>query len=208
MRTPVNQVSAALAAGALAVLTACGGGSGSGNPTPVTVPTPVPTPTPTPTPKLTLPAGMVCDPTPPPLYGLVVKVHNNVGTRKTLDSRPAVINVDNFCERAGFATTARFCFTRTEGDTQAEACDYLAVGKSPETGRWGPTWSYNGKPCTAGPGEDGCTNNPDNQFLLNTRGDGTYEACVSQDVPLSTNPDLPGSRCGKCTIVGGSGDCK
>lgn len=194
---------------ALAALAACGGGGSGSNPTtPGPTPTPVPTPAATPTPVNALPAGLVCDPTPPPLYGIIVKVHNNVGARKTLDSRPVVINVNNFCERAGFASTARFCFTRTEGDTQATACDYLAVGKSPETGRWGPTWSWNGKPCTAGAGEDGCSNHPDNQFLLNTRGDGTYEACVAADIPLSQNPDLPGSRCGTCTIVGGSGECR
>jgi hypothetical protein len=204
----MRTLSATVAALALAAFAACGGGGSGSNPTPVTSPTPTPTPAATPTPVSTLPPGMVCDPTPPPLYGIIVKVHNNVGTRKTLDSRPVVINVNNFCERAGFATTARFCFTRTEGDTQAEACDYLAVGKSPETGRWGPTWTWNDKPCTAGPGEDGCSNHPDNQFLLNTRGDGTYEACVAADIPLSQNPDLPGSRCGKCTIVGGSGECR
>jgi hypothetical protein len=184
----------AVTAASLAALLACGGGgSGSTSTTPVPTPTPAPTPAATPTPVSVLPTGMVCDPTPPPLYGLVVKIHNNVGTRKTLDSRPVVINVNNFCERAGFASTARFCFTRTEGDTQAPACDYLAVGKSPETGRWGPTWTFNG------------TNNPDNQFLLNTRGDGVYEACVAADIPLSQNPDLPGSRCGKCTITNGQG---
>jgi len=198
----------AVAAASLATLLACGGGGSGSNPTPVVSPTPTPTPAATPTPASVLPPGMVCDPTPPPLYGLIVKVHNNLGTRKTLDSRPVVINVNNFCERAGFATTAKFCFTRTEGDTQAPACDYLAVGKSPETGRWGPTWTWNGKPCTAGPGQDGCTNHPDNQFLLNTRGDGVYEACVAADIPLSQNPDLPGSPCDTCTIVGGSGECR
>ncbi len=197
----------AVAAASLLGLVACGGGGSSSNPTtPVATPTSVPTPTATPTPRATLPAGLVCDPTPPPLRGLVVKIHNNVGTRKTLDSRPQVINVDNFCEKAGFATTAKFCFTRTEGDEQAVACDYLAVGQSPETGRWGPTWTYNGKPCAGQPGENGCTNHQDNQFLLNTRGDGTYEACVAAEIPLSQNPDLPGSRCGKCTITNG-GDC-
>jgi hypothetical protein len=148
---------------------------------------------------------MVCDPTPPPLYGIIVKVHNDLGTRKTLDSRPQVINVGDFCERAGFAATAKFCFTRTEGDTQAPACDYLAVGRSVDTGRWGPTWSFNDKPCTAGPGENGCTNHPDNQFLVNTRGDGVYEACAAPDIPLSQDPDKPGSRCGRCTIAGGKG---
>jgi hypothetical protein len=190
---------------AIAALAACGGGGGSGNPTPVVTATPTPTPAATPTPRATLPAGMVCDPTPPPLYGLVVKVHNDLGGRKTLDSRPQVINMDNYCERAGFATTSKFCFTRREGDPQSEACDYLAVGKSAETNRWGPTWSYNDKPCTAQPGENGCTNHPDNQFLANTRGDGNYEACVAADIPLSTDPERPGSRCGRCRIEGGQG---
>ena len=46
----------------------------------------------------TLPAGMVCDPTPPPLYGINTKVHNATGGRKTIDSRPVVINMDNFCD--------------------------------------------------------------------------------------------------------------
>ena len=192
----------------LVALVACGGGSSGSNPTsvPTPIPTPTPAPTPTPTPASTLPPGLTCNPTPPPLYGLNVKVHiDSGGARKVLDSRPVVINVDNFCEKAGFASTARFCFTRTEGDSEATACDYLAVGISAETGRWGPTWTYNDKPCTAAAGEDGCSNHPDNQFLVNTRGDGTYEACVAANIPLSQDPNLPGSRCGKCTIVNGGG---
>jgi len=192
----------ALAVFALGALAACGGGSGS-NPTPIATPTPVPIPTPSPTPIL--PGGLVCNPTPPPLYGLKVKVLFDNGQRKTLDSRPQVINVGDYCERAGFAATSLFCFTRQETDPQATACDYMAVGKSPETGRWGPTWSYNDKACTAAPGENGCTNHPDNQFLVTTRGDGVYEACVAPDIPLSTDPDKPGSRCGRCTISGGRG---
>jgi len=191
----------------LAALAACGGG-GSGNPTPVVTPTPVPTPAATPTPQATLPAGMVCDPTPPPLYGINLKVHNDTGGRKTIDSRPVVINMNNFCERAGFASTAKFCYTRTEGDSQAPACDYLAVGRSAETGRWGPTWSWNGKPCTAGGGEDGCTNHPDNQFLVNTRGPGVFEACAAASIPLSQDPDRPGSRCGTCRIEAGQAECQ
>jgi len=191
---------------ALLMLPACGGGN-SAQPTPVATPTPAPTPTQaaTPAPSASLPPGLVCDPTPPPLYGLVVKVHNDVGNRKTLDSRPIVINVGGFCEKAGFAASARFCFTRREGDPQATACDYLAVGMAGDTGRWGPTWSFNGKPCTAAPGENGCSNHPDNQFLLNTRGDGEYEACVAASIPLSQDPDLPGSRCGRCSIVNAQG---
>jgi hypothetical protein len=165
--------------------------------------TPVPTPAATPSPTTALPAGLVCNPTPPPLYGVVVKVHNDLGARKTLDSRPMVINRDGFCEKAGFAASARSCFTRTEGDEQATACDYLAMGRASDTGRFGPTWSYNGRPCTAAPGEPGCSNHPDNQFLLNVRGDGKFEACAAPEIPLSQDPNLPGSRCGACTITNG-----
>ena len=187
-------------------LSACGGGGTSAGPTVVSTPaTPAATPKASPTPAVALPAGMVCDPTPPPLYGLKLKVHaNSGGARRILDSRPVVINVDGYCEKAGFASSAKFCYTRDEGDPQATACDYLVVGRSAETGRFGPTWSYNGKPCTAGAGEDGCSNNPDNQFLVNARGDGQYQACVASEIPLSTDPNLPGSRCGDCTIAGGA----
>jgi len=59
----------------------------------------------------------------------------------------------------------------------------------------------------AGTGELGCSNHPDNQFLVNIRGDGTYEACAADDIPLSQDPDRPGTRCGRCTIVN-SGDCQ
>ena len=199
-----SRLLAAVCAAVAFLLPSCGGG-GASNPTPVVTPTPMPTPAASPTPGVSLPPGLVCDPTPPPLYGIIVKVHNDLGTRKTLDSRPVVINVGDFCEKAGFASTARFCFTRTEGDPQATACDYLAVGRATDTGRFGPTWSSNGKPCTAGPGEPGCSNNPDNQFLLNTRGDGQYEACVAANIPLSQDPALPGSPCGRCSIVNGQG---
>jgi hypothetical protein len=162
-------------------------------PPPTAKPTPVPTPTPL---KDQLPPGMVCDPTPPPLYGLRLKEHNP----RTLDSRPMVINVDNYCDKAGFHGDYRFCFTRTEGDPQSVACDYLAVGKASDTNRWGPTWTLDGKPCT---GDGGCTNSPDNQFLLLHYADGTYLACVAPEVPLSTDPARPGSRCGICKIKDG-----
>jgi hypothetical protein len=186
---------------------ACGGGSGS-HPTPVSASTPTPTPAPTPTPTSSLPAGMVCDPTPPPLYGIKVKVlFDSGGLRKTLDSRPVVINMDGYCEKAGFGANAKFCFTRPEDDPQATACDYLAVGRASDTGRWGPTWYWENKPCTAGAGEIGCTNYADNQFLVNIRGDGNYEACAAPEIPLSPDPEKPGSRCGSCRIVN-SGDCQ
>jgi hypothetical protein len=199
----------AVAATLALVFPACGGGGGS-NPTPVPTPTPAPTtPAATPTPGVGgLPPGFVCDPTPPPLYGIHVKIHLDSGAlRKTLDSRPRVINMDGYCGKAGFGAGDKFCWTRQEGDPQAEACDYLAMGRAADTGRWGPTWYWESKLCVAQTGQLGCTNHPDNQFLLNIRGDGTYEACAAPEIPLSTDPDRPGSRCGRCTITN-SGDCQ
>ncbi len=194
-----SRIVAGLAVVSLMVLACCGGSPSPAQPAPAPTATPTPAPTPPPTLASQLPPGLVCDPTPPPLYGLVLKVHN----RTTLDSRPMVINMNNFCGRAGFDPGSKFCFTRTEGDTQSTACDYLAVGKAADTGRWGPTWSWNGQPCTG----TGCSNHPDNQFLLLHRADGTFLACVSPQVPLSTDPLRPGNRCGICKITNGSVAC-
>jgi len=182
----------ALAVTSLAAFSSCGGSSSPAQPA---LPTPVPTPAPTPTPTLAsqLPPGLVCDPTPPALYGLRLKVHN----ARTLDSRPQVINVDGFCGKAGFDPGAKFCFTRQEGDPQSVACDYLAVGKASDTGRWGPTWTVDGNLCSA---NGACTNHPDNQFLVLMNGNGKYLACVSDQVPLSTDPTRQGSRCGICVV--------
>lgn len=192
-----NRVIVGLAALSLAAasLSSCGGSTpAQPAPPPTAKPTPVPTPTPL---KDQLPAGMVCDPTPPPLYGIRLKEHNRI----TLDSRPQVINVDNYCAKAGFDAGSKFCYTRTEGDPQSVACDYLAVGKASDTGRWGPTWTFNGQPCS--PNSDGCVNSPDNQFLVLHYGYGTYLACVAPEVPISTDPSRPGSRCGICKIIDG-----
>ena len=187
-------VIAGVAALSLATLGSCGGSPTPAQPVPVPTATPTPAPTATPTLASQLPAGMICDPTPPPLYGLRLKEHNAT----TLDSRPQVINMNGFCAKAGFDSNAKFCYTRDEGDPQATACDYLAVGKASDTGRWGPTWTVDGQPC--GPNK-ACTNHPDNQFLVIVRGNGTYLACVSDQVPLSTDPARPGARCGICKIT-------
>jgi hypothetical protein len=184
---------AVIGAAALAALVYCGGGSSSptGNPTPVPTATPAATPTPD--------SPGLCSPTPPPLYGIHVKIHDDSGFRKILDSRPQVVNSydasPSYCERAGFGN-GPYCFTRTEGgDEQMFACDSMAVGRSVETGRWGPTWYYNGKPCEAvGEGTVGCKNHPDNQFMVIAKGPGTYAACANPSVPIL------GDRCGEIVI--------
>ena len=176
---------------ALVTLVYCGGGSSSptGNPTPI----PTGTPAATPTPVADSPG--LCDPTPPPLYGIKLKIHDDSGFRKILDSRPQVVNVDNYCERA-VGTSGAFCYPRNEGgDLQMFACDSLAVGRSPETGRWGPTWYYNGKPCAAvGETTPGCKNHQDNQFLVIAKGPGEYAACANPNVRVA------GDRCGIINI--------
>lgn len=188
-----NCVITGLAALSLTALSSCGGSPSPAQPIPAPTPTPTPAPTPTPTLASMLPAGMVCDPTPPPLYGLRLKQHN----ARTLDSRPQVINMNDFCGRAGFDPGSKFCFTRPEGDPQSVACDYLAVGKASDTGRWGPTWTFNGDPCRP---NGGCTNHPDNQFLVLMNANGTYLACVAPEIPLSTDPARRGARCGICIV--------
>jgi hypothetical protein len=190
----------------LAGLVACGGGSDSPTGTPTPGPTVAATPTPTPSPTPALPPGMTCFPTPPPLYGIAVKVQVGTSGRKTLDSRPQVINMNGYCESVGFG--GYFCFTRREDDPQAEACDYLAVGQASDTGRWGPTWTADGKPCTENNDIPGCQNHPGNQFLVIAKGEGLFSACAAPEIPLSTDPVRPGSRCGTCTLAVGKSECQ
>jgi hypothetical protein len=184
-----------LSGAAVVTLAYCGGGSSS----PTTQPTPPPTTTTT-LPSSGLPVGMVCDPTPPPLYRLQVKMHAFGGNRNVLDSKPVVWNVDHYCDRVGFGNF-KFCDTRPEGDLQRVACDYLATGKAGDTGRWGPTWYYNGTPCSKEPPKEGCTTDPDNQFMAVAKGDGEFAACASKDVPMV--PDA--ARCGVCKVVEAKG---
>jgi hypothetical protein len=189
----LRQVLAGAACVAAAVtLARCGGDSA----TPPTTPTPIPTvaPTPTPTPGIVLPPGMVCDPTPPPLLGINAgKWRPRSESGWILDSNPIVPNVDHYCARVGFGEW-RFCNTRPEGDEQRIACDYLAVGIASDTGRWGPTWTIDGKPCD---GQGNCLNHSENQFKAIGKGPGYYEACASPLAKVYTGDDpYPGTRCG------------
>jgi hypothetical protein len=172
-----------VAAAALAALVGCGGESSS----PVTPPTPTPTATPAPT-----PTPLTCSPTPPPLYGIVVTLRDASGYRKIIGARPVVANYGEYCGKVGFDPNQGFCDTRPEGDPMRAACDALAVGRSGDTGRWGPTWYYEGGPC-AQPGDaPGCENHPTDQFLAYAKGDGEFAACAAPSIEL----DPEGNRCG------------
>ncbi len=189
------------AAAVLGTIVQCGGSSSS----PTTNPTPSPTvaPTPTsapPTGGIVLPPGMVCNPTPPPLYGFNVSPHAGPPDRVVLDSKPLVMNVDGYCERLGMS--GRFCETRLEGNDQRVACDYLAVGQALDTGRWGPTWYYNGQTCD-GANAGSCAHHATEQFLAIAKAPGKYEACAAPNARV--HPD--GGPCGGCDLDA-TGHCR
>jgi hypothetical protein len=184
-----------LTAAAIGALAGCGSDTPS---QPHQSPTPPITPPPSSPPPtgIVLPPGMVCSPTPPPLYGYKVSVHDYdpVSGRTILDSKPLVLNVDNYCSRVGIGS-GKFCETRPETNEQRTACDYLMTGISPDTQRWGPTWTWNGKPCgtlSTDPNFTNCANHQHNQFMAIGKTTGRYEACASSEVPLAAE----GSRCG------------
>jgi len=186
-------------AAAVALLIQCGSGSSAPTITPTPKPAiqvspiPTPTPSPTPTPAPTLPTGMVCSPTPPPMLRMQLKIHANDAGRLVLDSKPLVPNIDHYCDRVGFGDW-KFCDTRPEGDLQRVACDFMVTGKSEDTGRWGPTWYYADHLCGSG---GGCSNHPTNQFMAIAKASGTYSACAADSVPVADN----GTRCGEIDVT-------
>ncbi len=181
----------ALAVVSLVVALGCGANqsrpTSPPSPSAATQPTPLPTATP-----IRLPPGMVCDPTPPPMLRIHVKIHSDDNGHIVLDSKPQVPNIDNYCDRVGFGSW-QFCDTRPEGNEQRGACDYLAVGVSQDTGRWGPTWYYNDEVCGQ---STRCHNHPTNQFMAVAKNSGKFFACAADDVPVATN----GTRCGAIEI--------
>lgn len=200
------------AAAIVAAFSACGSNSGTGpNPNPSTTPVPAPTPTPSPTPTpdpLAALRAQCGTPEPAPLYGMKVAVQLDNGFRKLVDSRPVVENTgrgtaDSYCGKVGFDARAAYCDTRPEGHPQREACDILVVGKAADTGRYGPTWSKDGRACVDAGSETapGCTNHALNQFLAVSRGPGDMLACASDAWPAT------GARCGGCTLYEGGGRC-
>jgi hypothetical protein len=196
---PIMRIASLILGTALVgALAGCGSSTPSQpNPSPTPIVTPTPTPTPTPS-GIVLPPGMVCSPTPPPLYGVTVSVFDASGSRIILDSKPVVMNVDDYCSRVGIGS-GKFCDTRLEGDPQRRACDYLMTGISPATGRWGPTWTWNDKPCGSELSDatfTSCANHSSNQFMAIAKTTGTYMACVSSEVPIAPG----GSACGQLKI--------
>lgn len=204
MRNPTLAIGLPLVLGALLLSQAgCGGGTSSSSTTPERLPdaaslipnAPAPQPTATPsTPPATedpwpaTPGGgggsggssADCgDPLPPKIATMALKVQGGTADRLLLDSTPLVGPDVAYCKRIGFTDGRAYCPVRTEGSPERVACEALRVGRATDTGRTGPTWSVDGRPCDGSGGGATCVNHPTNQFLVYATGSGTYRACAA-----------------------------
>ncbi len=173
-------VGASVLAATAALSAGCGGQTAATAnpvaPAPVATPTPVPTPTPT-------PAAIACGkPTPAPLYTFRVKVQDDFGWRKVLDSRAMVGKDAAYCASIGYP--GNICVVRNEDAPDAVTCGNLVAGLSSQTGRYGPNWYWNDQPCRPIGDPDnaaGCKQHPTNQFQVFAYGPGVYSACGDND---------------------------
>ena len=156
-------------------------------------PAPQPTPTPTPgtgTDEEPLPAitggeedaGSCGAPEPPPVSRINVKLHGQQSDRALLDATPLVGPDAEYCQRIGFTDGRSFCPVRPEGSPERSACEEYVTGRAADTGRAGPTWSANGRPCNGPDGGGSCSNHPGNQYLAYAYGAGRFRACAASGV--------------------------
>jgi hypothetical protein len=124
-------------------------------------------------------AGSCGSPAPPPISRVRVSVHSSNGERMTLDSTPLVGPDVDYCRLIGFTDGRSFCPVRTEGNPERFACEAALVGRASDTGRIGPTWSVDGRPCDGYGDVASCENHSDNQFLAYAWGHGTFRACTA-----------------------------
>jgi hypothetical protein len=168
-----------------------------------TAPAPQPTPTPTPgaAPQELLPpaipgggggggagggtggAGVAtgdCNsPAPPPLSHFSVHALGGNGERVLLDATPLVGPDAEYCRAVGFTDGRLFCAVRPEGSPERGGCEAALVGTAADTGRPGPTWSADGRPCDGGGERASCANHSSNQYLAYAYGAGTFRACAA-----------------------------
>ncbi len=63
-----------------------------------------------------------------------------------------------------------------EGSPERGPCEEWRVGNAKDTGRPGPTWTFNGKHCTGK--ESGCEHHPVNDYALLVYVSGTFTVCA------------------------------
>jgi hypothetical protein len=119
---------------------------------------------------------------PPPLHGFRVKIQNDQGFKKVLDSKPLVGRDAAYCTSIG--QPGDICVVRDEGAVDAVGCAHVATGAASQTGRPGPNWYRNDQACrgvNVGGDAAGCRQHATDQFLVFAFGPGTYSACGSGD---------------------------
>jgi hypothetical protein len=127
-------------------------------------------------------SGECGEPAPPPVSRINVKVHAQQADRAVLDATPLVGPDAAYCRQVGFTDGRSFCAVRPEGDSERQACEAARVGRAEDTGRYGPTWSANGKRCDGPDGGASCLNHPENQYLAFAYGTGIFRACAASGV--------------------------
>jgi len=147
-------------------------------PTPSPDPTAPPDPSGNPSPAPPDGASGCSAPLPPELSRINIKVHQRGDNHWLLDSTPIVGPDAEHCAKIGFTDGRTLCPVRMEGDPQREACELYITGRATDTGRAGPTWSFNGSPCT---GRPVCENSPDNQYQVIAYQGGNYKACGNKN---------------------------
>ncbi len=120
------------------------------------------------------PAGSGCGaPYPPEINRMSCKLHLLGTEAYTLDSTALVDGLE-YCNSVGF-TGRTNCPVRKEDSPERRPCEEWRVGYAEDTGRAGPTWTFNGKYCTGK--ESGCANHPENQYALLVYRPGTFKVC-------------------------------
>jgi hypothetical protein len=121
------------------------------------------------------PAGSGCGaPYPPEINRMNCKLHLLGPDFYTLDST-ALVDGFEYCASVGFVDRST-CPVRKEDSPERRPCEEWRVGRAEDTGRFGPTWTVNGKYCTGK--ESGCDNHPENQYALLVYKSGTYRVCA------------------------------
>jgi hypothetical protein len=119
------------------------------------------------------------DPAPPEITRMNVKIHARQPARSILDATPLVGPDVSYCREIGYTDGRSICPVRPAGHPERAACEAERVGTASDTGRTGPTWSADGRPCGSQASGPYCVNHPDNQYLVYAYGSGTFRACAA-----------------------------
>jgi hypothetical protein len=124
------------------------------------------------------PAGSGCGwPYPPPISHMNCKIHLTGPDYYTLDSTALVGPDPSYCAMAGFFDGRALCPVRPPDSPERVPCENWIMGNAKDTGKPGPTWTFNGQYCT---GKDmGCEHHPTDPWGLLAYKGGTYQVCAN-----------------------------